>query len=281
MKMMSWDDLALFAAVARHGGLTRASDVSGVSPATLSRRMRAFETDLGRRLFRHGRDGYALTPDGRALYEKTERMEGVASEIAHWRAASGGPACVRISGGTWTSLSLTENLALYWQPGGTWVPEFVHCDLDMDIARREIDIGIRNRRPEQNWLAGQMTGLVQFAVYAASPKVAGWIGPAHGAPKVPSTRWILDQHAERIVTKANSPHLACSMAKAGIGRTVLPMFVGEAMDGLTRLGDPIEALTSEEWLVSHHEGRHEPAIHRALQAVGGFLKDRNKDILKT
>ena len=62
--------------------------------------------------------------------------------------------------------------------------------------------------------------------------------------------------------------------EAGIGRTVLPMFVGEGRPGLVRVSDPIDALETEEWLVSHHEARHEPAIRAALDAVGDHLSAR-------
>ncbi|MEM7615558.1 MAG: LysR family transcriptional regulator, partial [Pseudomonadota bacterium] len=45
-----WDAYALFAAVARSGGLTQAVAETGVSAATLSRRMKSLESRLGRRL---------------------------------------------------------------------------------------------------------------------------------------------------------------------------------------------------------------------------------------
>ncbi|MGR3433886.1 MAG: helix-turn-helix domain-containing protein, partial [Shimia sp.] len=99
-----WTDLALFAAVARHGQLARAATETGTSAATLSRRMTALEARMGRRLFGHGRAGYKPTADGRALLARAERMEAAAAEIAQWHAAEAGPARVRVSAGTWTAL---------------------------------------------------------------------------------------------------------------------------------------------------------------------------------
>ena len=266
-----WDDLAYFAAVVRAGGIMRAARDVGASPATLSRRMRAFEARLGRRLFRHGREGYAPTEDGLALARRTRAMEAAAVDIAHWRAAAAGPVPVRISAGTWTALDLARNLRAYWTPDAPWVPEFVHCDLRMDLARREIDVGIRNARPDQPWLAGRRTRTVAFAAYGLSEGVAGWIGPTRDADVTPSGRWVLEHHRAAVVTTANTPRLAAEMARAGVGRVVLPTFVGDAMAPLRRLGEPIEALTSEEWLVSHQDARREPAIRAALDAVGGWL----------
>ena len=46
-----WDDLHLFLAVAREGGLSPAARATGRSAATLGRRMLALERAMGRELF--------------------------------------------------------------------------------------------------------------------------------------------------------------------------------------------------------------------------------------
>ncbi len=67
----------------------RAAETLGVSAATLSRRMKAFEADLGRRLFLHRSDGYTLTSDGRALVQHTRSMEKARAQIDNWRGQVG------------------------------------------------------------------------------------------------------------------------------------------------------------------------------------------------
>ncbi|MFQ6548880.1 LysR family transcriptional regulator [Aestuariibius sp. 2305UL40-4] len=268
---LDWGDLALFAAVARAGSLAGAAAETGASPATLSRRMTALERRLGRRLFLHGAGGYTVTPDGRDLAERVRAMEAASVDIGRWQEAAKGPARVRISAGTWTARLLARNLARYWQPTDPWMPEFVYCNLDMDIARREIDIGIRNRRPEQPWLAGRRTGEVHHAVYATSEDVTGWIGANFETARLPSERWVADHHGGEITTTANDPLLRLDLAEAGLGRVVLPTFIGDTRPALTRLSPVIDDLTAEEWLVAHHEARHEPAIRAALDAFAGFL----------
>ncbi|NSX54766.1 LysR family transcriptional regulator [Parasulfitobacter algicola] len=271
---LPWDDLALFAAVARAGALGPAAQSTSSSPATLSRRMTALEANLGRRLFLRGSGGYTMTPDGRALLAKTEQMELAAAGITQWQQQKSGPTRVRISAGTWTALQLADNLQEFWQTDCDWVPEFLQCNLDMDIARREIDIGIRNRRPEQPWLAGRKTSDVNFAVYATSADVTAWIGTSDDAPTTPSARWVQKHHGDQVQTTANDPRLALAMAQAGIGRIVLPTFVGFTFKNLIQLTDTIKELQSEQWLVSHHEGRHEPAVRHALNALQRFLTSR-------
>lgn len=269
-----WSDLACFAAIARAGALAPAARQHGVSTATLSRRMKAFEASLGRRLFLHGADGYALTEDGRALAERIRGMEASARQITTWRDAAHGPIRVRISAGTWTALDLARQVSRYWDRQATWVPEFIYCDRDLDIARREVDIGIRNRRPEQPWVARQQIGWVEYAVFAVDDGVKGWIGPSWDAPTTPTLRWIAAHHDAAIVTRANSPQLAAALAASGAGRIVLPIFAGASLEGLSQISDPIAELRSPQWLVSHHDARNEPAIRAALDAIAGYLAAR-------
>lgn len=275
---LHWDDLALFATVARYGRLRLAAKHTGSSPATLSRRMKALESRMARRLFHHGAEGYALTPDGRELLDRTTRMEAAAADIAHWQTQATGPTRVRISAGTWTALHLTDHLADFWTAGAVWVPEFLHCNLDMDIARREIDIGIRNRRPTQPWLAGQRTKDVLYAAYATGPRVTGWIGASGEAAGTRTAQWVAENHANVIVTTTNDPRLALGLAAAGIGRILLPTFVGGSHPSLAQVSAPIADLTSETWLVSHHEGRHDPPVRAALRALARFLCNRESPV---
>lgn len=276
---LSWDDLILFTHVARTGTLTAAADRTSSSPATLSRRMKALEARMGRRLFLHGAQGYALTGDGRALLDRATRMEAAATEITQWQAQAGGLARVRISAGSWTTRHIAQNLDKIWTSAATWVPEFVQSNLNMDIARREIDIGIRNARPTQNWLAGQRTDARDYAVYAKNADVTGWIAASGDAANAPTAKWLRAQPGVDIVSTANDPRLLYAMACAGMGRVVLPCFVGEGEPGLMRIGDPIDELRTEEWLVCHQDARFDPPIRAALDALSAFLRQPLRRLL--
>ncbi|WP_270934959.1 LysR family transcriptional regulator [Falsiroseomonas oryzae] len=66
--------LRLFASVVEHGGFTAAQIELGVSQSWISTRMAALETRLGMRLCHRGRAGFALTEDGRRVYEAAQRL---------------------------------------------------------------------------------------------------------------------------------------------------------------------------------------------------------------
>ncbi|MEL6532467.1 MAG: LysR family transcriptional regulator [Pseudomonadota bacterium] len=268
---LDWSDLALFASVARAGSLAAAAEASGTSVATLSRRMRALEVQAGRQLFLHGSAGYQLSRDGRALLQKMDGMERAAAGIATWQARAGQAARVRISAGTWTGHALARALPRIWSPNASWLPEFLQSNNVMDLARGEIDIGIRNARPEQPWLAGRRTNTIHYAVYAKGPEITAWIGAARDGAATRSAAWVERHHGSEIATTANDPQLALAMAEAGLGRVVLPCFIGDGRAGLQRLGDPIEELQSEEWLVSHQDARHQAPIRATLNALARYL----------
>lgn len=57
MKNIGWDSYQLFLDVARGGGLTGAAATSGLSPATIGRRMLELEQRIGKILFVRSQTG--------------------------------------------------------------------------------------------------------------------------------------------------------------------------------------------------------------------------------
>ncbi|NDV97841.1 LysR family transcriptional regulator [Salipiger sp. PrR002] len=266
----SLDDVMLFLAVADAGTLGGAAALTGASQPTLSRRMTELERQLGQRLFQRGAQRYALTAEGRQLAEEMRGLRAQASRLARWTAQEG-PVRVRITAGLWTSRYIARGLARVWSPQDAWLPEFAASNADLDIARRAADIGIRNRRPEQPWLAGRRTVRLSYAAYGRGPQVQGYVTLPPGAASTPSERWLRATHPEEIVTHASDARLALDLALGGVARIVMPCFAGDAEPGLMRLSEPIDALSHDEWLVAHHDARHDPPVRAALDALHGLL----------
>ena len=265
------DDYVLFLSVAEEGGLARAVQKTGVSGPTLSRRMGQLEAKLGLRLFQRGARGYSLTSDGIALRDEARSLQAVMARLEAFRRNKRTPR-VRITAGLWTSRHLARNIAQVWSPAAPWVPEFLPSGADLDLARRVADIGIRNRRPTQGWLAAVKTREITFAPFAASKTVRGWIALNDRATTLPSQRWIYEHHEDEIVTTSSDPRLAVDLAKAGAGKVVLPLFAAEG-SALVQCGDVIPDLTSEEWLVAHQDARNDPPVRAALNALRDVLKN--------
>lgn len=269
-----WDDLRLFLAVAKSGGLAGAVASTGKSAPTLSRRMLSLEKRLGQELFERQARGYLLTQYGQELLDKTLRLEqGINPILSSVKGSA--RRRVKISAGTWVTQLLSQHVASLLADDEV-ILQFISADHALDFSHREAVIGVRNQRPSEIALAGRQVGEVKFAVYAASPDIKVW---ASVVGTTPSANWLREQlsqsSADETCIEVTDPRNALDMAIAGAVRLVLPMFVGDATSGLLRISDPIAALSHTQWLVTHHEERHVPEVRRVIERVYAVLSATN------
>lgn len=269
MNETSWDDLRLFLAVAREGGLSRASQTTGRSPATLSRRMLGLEQAKGQTLFvRHDR-GYTLTADGQTLL-------GALSEIEAQLAAAVRPVTedakpsIKISAGSWTTLMLMDHLGQLTGTPSDVVLRFVSAEAVLDMPHRAVAIGIRNHRPTASNLAGRQVGRAHFAPYATTSAPALWIKVIADTP---SAKWVADHVGRDVACEVTAPRNSLDLALAGHGIALLPTFIGKAHPVLEQRGDPIEALTHDRWIVTHQDDRHRPDVRRVVDRIYDVFAD--------
>lgn len=254
-----WNDLAAFLAVAGAGGLSEAARRTGSSAPTLGRRMRALERRLGRELFVRRTHGYDLTEAGRDLRDE---LAGVEGRIARVLEPSRAPPLVKIAGGTWTILALAPLVGgLAGDPPDVRLRLVTGEDV-LSIPRREAAIGFRNRRPEEAGLAGRRLRRVEFAPYAVAEAPKGWIAPTADTP---SARWVRERRP--VACETTAPRLALDLALAGVGRALLPTFVGEPEPTLQRCGPTVPELAHEQWLVTHADDRDLAEVRRVLDRI--------------
>jgi DNA-binding transcriptional LysR family regulator len=265
------DDCALFLAVADSGGAAAAARLARVPLPTLSRRMTEFERRAGQRLFLRGSRGYALTAAGRALAAEAGALRDVRARLDRWQAGEKARPRVRITAGLWTMRLIARRIAEVWSPDAAWVPELLATNAALDIARREADIGVRSVKADQPWLASRRIGPVPHAIYGTPGAPPGFVSLSDAVPTTPAERWLRATRPAEVITAASDARLALDLARAGVGRIVLPCFAGDGEGGLVRLSEPIAELAQDEWIVSHHEARHDPPIRAALDALTPFL----------
>ncbi|MDU8914097.1 LysR family transcriptional regulator [Aestuariicoccus sp. MJ-SS9] len=262
-----WDDLAAFLAVARQGGLSPAARELGSSAPTLGRRMRALERALGRELFVRRTHGYELTDDGARLLDQLRPAEE-AIALATLPLRDDALPLVKIAAGTWTAFLIADMLPhLTGDPPDLRVRLLQGEDV-LSIPRREAAIGFRSRRPTEAGLAGRRLRKVEFAPFQAPGAPDSWIVVR---ATVPSARWVAERCGDAIAAETNTPRLALDLALKGLGRALLPTFVGDHQPGLERAGPVVDELTHDQWLVCHDEDRALPEIRRALDRIGGFF----------
>ncbi|AJD40133.1 LysR family transcriptional regulator [Rhizobium sp. SEMIA 4085] len=275
MKNTPWDSYQLFLQVARRGGLTGASVVSGLSPATVGRRMLELEQETGRMLFARSQTGYRLTADGQTLLDHLQEMEAAARKVDAWRQAGEGGATVKIAAGTWVAWLLTENFSAIRIPADAFNIVLTIGEARANLAYRESDIGIRAFEPDEANLAARLLGEVAYAVYVrrnAGELETRWIAVAEDEAISAYLRWPYRQTPEPIVATVNRPRSLPDLVRAGAGKAVLPCFVGDLDPELQRLGGELAELRHRQWIVLNNEDRHRPEIRTVADRMTKLLK---------
>ncbi|PCK88758.1 LysR family transcriptional regulator [Rhizobium sophoriradicis] len=275
MKNANWDSYQLFLQVARLGGLTGASAASGLSPATVGRRMLDLEQEVGRALFSRSQTGYRLTQDGQALLDHLQEMEAAARKVEAWRQSGEGGTTVRITAGTWLAWLLTENFAAIRMPGDAFAISLSIGEARASLAYRESDIGIRAFEPEEANLAARLLGEVAYAVYArrnAAETDERWIAVGEEEAISAYLRWPHAHAASGIVATVNRPRSLPDLVRAGAGKTVLPCFVGDLHPELQRQGVELPELRHRQWIVMNAEDRHRPEIRTVADRMTKLIR---------
>lgn len=283
----SWEDLRLFIGVARAGGLAGAVETTRASAPTLSRRMLCLERTMGTTLFIRTRDGYDLTPSGRELLALAETLQNGALRIDRWKSNTDPLPTIKIAAGAWTATFVARHLSCLVDVDNPIRIEIATGISQADLLRREANLGLRNRRPEAQGLAGQRLVRVEFAIYGSGSFIrdhqeatdhvrfreCAWIALSSSGPKPPSSVWLDDQ-------LPNEPQIICSSAQAmleaalgGAGLCILPCFIGDAENRLARASPVIESLAHDQWLVSHDDDRHQRKITRVKKALAALIRN--------
>src|SRR3546814_20183262 len=105
---INWDDLRLFLDVARLGGLSAATVTTGLSAATLGRRVTALEREIGEPLFVRSQSGYRLTAAGEELLAHAEEMQTAMLYLQRWRQRAVGDRLLRVTAAACTSPPLSR-----------------------------------------------------------------------------------------------------------------------------------------------------------------------------
>ncbi len=250
MNEMNWDDLKLFQAVARTGGLSSAARLTGKSAPTLGRRMLALETTTGQELFHRQARGYLLTEHGQTLLEKLTMLESQILPLDRSGDSTQKP-LVKVSAGQWVTHYLCQHTQSLLQDNDIRL-RFISADHVLDITHREAVVAIRNHRPDDLNVATRKLGPVHFAGYATTPNITDWIKVVGNTP---SARWLAAQPDTITTAEVTSPRNALDLARLGIGRVVLPTFIGNVEKNLHQITPIISELDHDQWLVAHQDER--------------------------
>lgn len=258
-----WEDVRVFAALARHGGLSAAARALAVNHATVARRVASLERTLGAKLVERRPTGYQLTAAGREALSAAGAMEAAALSLPKSGQADPAAGLVRITA--------TPSLA-----DAFLIPRFAsfrarHPGIDIELiidrrlvslARREADLALRLSRPDDGDLVARRMAKLGFGFYANADWQAriaaggdpAFVGFDESSAQLPEAVWLARHFpSRRLVLRANSQASQARAAQAGYGIALLPHFLGRADPALSRIFLSEAPPPREIWLLARRE----------------------------
>lgn len=276
MENIGWDDLQIFYQVANTGGLSGAARQLGLSAPTVGRRMLSLEQQVGQTLFERSQTGYRLTRPGELLMERVRGMQAAAAPIEQFVSSQTELPLVRLSAGTATAHFLADKFSALSLIGDEFRLNFVTTEAVLDIAHREVELGIRNRPADSGNLASRKLGQLRFAPYrnwsVPRPELLEWIAmdPVHA--RHPAARW-LNEAQLPIRAFASTVATIRELVRAGAGIGVMPCMIGDSDPTLSRAGPIIDELTETQYLVMHGDDRHQGPIRTVIERIVNIYEE--------
>jgi DNA-binding transcriptional LysR family regulator len=283
---MDWNDLRFVLAIARAGTLSAAARRLGVDQTTVARRLKAAETALAARLFDRIDGGFRPTSTGAAAIARAAAVEHELATLA--AAVAGGDAepsgTVRV-----TAVPILVNRVLVpATPSLRRAAPLLRLELiadnrDLSLARREADVAVRLTRPRDGAMLARRIGRLDYAAYAPrtrAPKHLDWITYGESFAYIPQARWIAAQARtarEKVSPLAvNDAEALLQAVRAGLGKSVLPCFVGDADRALARIGGSAPVLARDIWLLVQRELRHLARVEAVIAWIEASIAGLRK-----
>jgi DNA-binding transcriptional LysR family regulator len=288
---IDWDDLRYLLAIQRAGTLARAASELGINATTVGRRLSTLEERVQARLFDRTPDGYVLTPVGRDLLPRAERME--AEALAAERDVSGrdqrAAGSVRLSA---TEMLATRFIAPHLARFREQYPE-VTLELEctnrvVSLSRREADVALRLSRPREENVVTRKLASVPLALYGSLRYLE-----AHGAPPDPETslrghtvllfaasrmfgvenEWLSARlDSAHVALRADSVSSIYAATVAGAGLALLPRAVADLDERLAQLETRSAPEPRVIWQTVHTDLQRSARVRAVLAFLAQVLE---------
>jgi DNA-binding transcriptional LysR family regulator len=289
MAGLEWDDLRYVLAVADAGSLAGAARSLGVNHTTVLRRVSAFEKRMGLRLFERLPTGYVLTNGGEELIAAARHLEDTIVNVERKLAGQD----LRLSGtvrvtttDTLMASILPEILAEFRAAHSGIQIELAVSNLMFNLSKRDADVAIRPVKDPPETLIGRRIAKVAFAIYGSPDYLAQrrgvdrlaahqWVGPDDSLVGTSVAQWMRSQVPESEITlRADSLLGVCLAAEAGLGLAALPCYLGDTSRHLVCVHEPIAAMETALWILTHEDLRHTARIRAFTEFVANAFGRR-------
>ncbi|UTH75356.1 LysR family transcriptional regulator [Chromobacterium sp. IIBBL 290-4] len=286
---MNWDNARYFLALARAGSLRAAAAQLEVDQATVGRRLQAFESELGSRLFLRTPQGYQLSESGRMLLADAERMESSADAFCRKAAESdrqlAGPVRIAATETVAQAFVLPALAQLSQRQPELEFTLLTGLSLS-DVAAGEVDFAIRSRRPDKGELLVRKLATIEMSLYASRGYLARRGRPQAGESFAGHDLLMLRREAvprhwqnlcgesidqARIALQANSQFSLRQAALNGMGIAMLSCFIADGDAELERVW-PERVDHVDMWMVLHPDVQKVTRVRAAVEAIAAAFQ---------
>ena len=285
--MLNWDDLKFFLAVCRTGSIRGAAVRLNVNHATVSRRIKSFETSIGQRLFERSPKGYEITAAGEDIFKEAAHLEESLHNVERKVAGKDNTLAGEIR------VTMPDMLAQYLlMPGfADFCREHPKIELEImdstavfNLANREADIAFRICTTPPDYLIGRKLAVIHRACYMSQsllPRLQqpgwleqqSWLGWSDKArrPIGKIAREYPRLHSKHKILNGSIQAAAC---REGLGIGILPCFVGDADPQLTRVPPYTSEAKYDLWILYHPDLRKNAKIQTFVRQITAFVNSR-------
>ena len=284
---LEWNDLTVILAIGRSGSLSGAARTLDQNHSTIFRKINTIEDKTGVRFFERLPNGYVLTEAGATAMRYAERIESevhaLAREVLGQDMRLQGK--IRVAAPEAFTTQIAPRLfAEFCQRHPQVTIEIAGGHFAVDLTRREADIAIRATRQPPDASLGRKVCNFRFGLYAAPDYLE-----QHKDIALTERQWCLiqgtgewlipliwkkkEQCERRTIFSCSTTLAVVNAACEGMGMTFLPCYTGDIENRLVRVGEPLENLTLELWLLTHADLRHTARVKALMNFMYEELKN--------
>lgn len=287
---VQWDDLRIFLAVARAGGLTGAGNLLRVDPATVGRRITRLEEALEAPLFARSPQGYALTERGQRLLTEAVRVEQAMDAALETVGSPSGGLSGQIRIGApdgCANYVLPQVCAKIVEDNPDLEVQIVALPRVFNLSRREADMAVGVSRPTTGRLTVQKISDYHLHL-AASESYLAQHPPIQSLADLKGHRmvgyipdmifdkeldYLTEMGVDRVSLGSNSVSVQFNWVRQGGGVGVVHDFAIPSTTGIRRILTDHISLKRAFYLIRHADDRRLERMNRFAKLVAEGVRN--------